>query len=157
MRAFYSFLAVCLALSCEARARARIPKNDCSSQIGSCAYYRCEGERLKCDEDSRLLSIGEPICADYVADENSFSSAGRAFLDEVRPCLEQAIENANPATCAQADEAFVEAHVSCYVRHGYCELDSSDKSGIAEIAAPAAADIELALAWLDIQTRCLGN
>jgi hypothetical protein len=107
----------------------------CSALVGTCEYYSCLSNELKCNSNEYLLSFGKKYCDLFVRDNSSYSLEGQSFLARVRPCLQEALEAEADAvgrskgfTCTAAATTAPMHHTYCYEAAGYCQLAPNDQA-----------------------------
>jgi hypothetical protein len=126
----------------------------CADQVGTCAYYMCLANELGCGDDGRLKALAFPYCRKYEDERSEFSPNGQRFLREVKLCLQLNVDRSAPVSCESADEAFVRAHVDCYVDKGFCDLSLVDELRLGSVAWPAIRDPAFRNALTEIKWQC---
>ena len=108
----------------------------------SCNYYRCV-ESLpgrSCGTGGYYLGYVGKYCEIFTKwTRPRLSPEGQKWLDDVRRCLMLSIEQAGivPETeCKQVRKIGFDAHPTCYLKSGICQLPPSDWTTILSTIAP---------------------
>lgn len=122
------------------RAGATYPTREaCHAPVAEdCSFYRtCLEATRPCGEDGYALGFGERLCYAFLADDARFSAEGRAWLREVRPCLQRGLVPSldDHAACDESYERAMSSHVACYTdeAHAICDLPLGDVVELARV------------------------
>lgn len=129
----------------------------CQELINSCQYYACKNTQLRCADKNYLYNFGYKNCVQFEIDRHFFSTQGQQFLDRVRPCLQNKIEQENPEQfiCPNVENYVYDHHVQCYIENGYCELNAEDKQQITiEVHGSLISNPQLFQTAIKIQHKC---
>lgn len=92
-----------------------------------CLVYSQKSQKLGCPADGFLEKFGRRYCDEFVGQTGRFSAHGQRVLARIRPCLIGELVGANPLTCDNAKTISEQAHISCYVNSGFCDLSLGDR------------------------------
>ena len=95
----------------------------------SCAFYAgCAEARLQCGATGYPLRYGQHFCLSFQKSQDSFSTAGQAFIWNTMHCLQLKLVDAIDcdSTCASVEVAAFDSHPGCYVESGFCSLGPWD-------------------------------
>jgi hypothetical protein len=103
-----------------------------------CAFYRtCLEAARPCGDDGYALGFGERFCHAFLQDDARFSTEGRAWLRDVRPCLQRALvpSLAERPACSEAYDRAMSSHVACYTQeaHSICDLPLGDVAHLTRV------------------------
>lgn len=108
---------------------------NCSQYIGTCDYYSCLESYNKCGDKGYYLNFGLHYCKKYVQSEAEYSDNGQTFLNNIRSCLQEKLEEQNILPdCSHIKEFAVNTHKQCYEENNYCKLSFFDKLRVQFIA-----------------------
>jgi len=97
----------------------------------SCDYYLCRDDaRMEsCGAAGYYAGFGHAYCDRFTVDSQPrMSEAGQRWIDDVRTCLQRALEDIDDEalSCEDVQELAYATHPDCYVQAGFCELGLSD-------------------------------
>jgi hypothetical protein len=151
MRVLIVAFTLCMALPGKA--------STCEPGIGQCAYYKCLSNRLGCQAKDYPMYFAAYYCKKFSAEFESFTPTGRAFLQSVRVCLQQEMEDdIRIQTCQDTALHAQEHHIKCYHEAHFCELPLYDKLLISKMVSPTlSSDWQFQITGLKINLDCLSH
>lgn len=100
----------------------------CSDKIGTCDYYSCLEEKNQCGNQGYYLNFGKYYCEKYSSQANYYSESGQTFLQNIRRCLQEKLEEVNQLpSCIDIKNMAIRTHKQCYTENNYCALPAGDK------------------------------
>ncbi|KAK7106937.1 uncharacterized protein [Littorina saxatilis] len=144
--------------------------SSCYRPSGSdCTWYRnCLERKIPCSRRSGdyAIAYAEKYCNRYQSNYNSFSSAGKRWVNAVKRCLQVKLAPvlSQSLTCPSIKRKGFESHVPCYLNPGYgapgfCQLSSRDMRRVfSTIKGALLTDLWATVSggWQTIR-NCLGN
>ncbi|VDI04204.1 Hypothetical predicted protein [Mytilus galloprovincialis] len=101
-------------------------------QNGDCEFYRCFEDRRQCGSSGYLIGYGYKYCNRFRNLYNDFTTAGKNWIDCVRPCLTRKLiskyqKNVNAGDkCEELKSYAFDTHVNCYLNCGFCNIYKSN-------------------------------
>lgn len=135
----------------------------CHQWLGTCDYYLCLDAAFSCSSNNYLSRFGYKYCHHFDTEVYShLTSNGQAWLDRVKFCLQESIENyeqfdwstPNTTQCRRLHRRSVSSHSNCYVQTGYCELPGNDRRKIRQVILPSLWQPDLFAEALQIFSSC---
>jgi hypothetical protein len=129
---------------------------DCSRFKDDCQYYLCISEKKHCDQNSYPVKFGHQFCLRYGKKIKSFSVKGKRWVEEVRRCLIQEMNQFDDSmTCSQLQPKAFASHVPCYQRTGFCRLSMTDKTAVLKTIWPTLNNIQVLSGGYQVLNSCL--
>ncbi|CAC5374593.1 Coadhesin,Thrombospondin-1,Adhesion G protein-coupled receptor B1,Mucin-like protein,Hemicentin-1,Thrombospondin-2 [Mytilus coruscus] len=106
---------------------------------GDCQFYRCFEQQRQCGKSGYLIGYGYKYCNRFKSFYSSFTTAGKKWIDCVRPCLTKALigkyqESLGPGQkCNQLKTYAFDTHVKCYLDCGFCDVYTSNISALGRV------------------------
>jgi hypothetical protein len=111
-----------------------VAETACHALIGSCDYYTCISDSLKCNKSNYFTSFGNRFCRKFGQRRSLFSKQGKTFLKSVQRCLQIKMESdSEKLVCQNSKNLAAVHHVACYKVNKFCELKLSDKFRVVQI------------------------
>lgn len=132
-----------------------LAKSQASAFLGLCDYYPALQAEMSCEPDSYLIQFGEHYCRQFDKVREAFSADGLAAVEEIKVCLQTAIESTPDVTCDNVKQISVDSHIQCYEQARFCEMSASDKSVLAKVVLPSITDPTLFRAIRKILRSCV--
>jgi len=100
----------------------------CPTSSTSCAFYICLENKYHCGASGYPLAFGYKYCEAYANSASSFSSAGQAWIQKTRLCLQKALAQDDKcmSSCSQVSSDAFGSHTMCYLQSGVCDLTLHD-------------------------------
>lgn len=139
-----------------------VKNKSCDSLIGSCDFYLCQEQKNPCGLDGYSLSYGYKYCSGskFKLLNQMETNLGKAWVDEVFQCLQaksfQSSQKLSGATdtCHQIKMAAFDSHPDCYVKAGFCSLESSEKRKIFNLIKGEIFSVQTLKQGLDLLKQC---
>lgn len=97
--------------------------SSCLPSDQSCDFYACKEREQACGKRGYWQNFGYPYCQKFLKDEARFSPRSQIWLQDVRYCLQERIQEvAEGTSCKDLHTMAMDSHVSCYVDTGFCDL-----------------------------------
>lgn len=100
------------------------------------------------------MDFGYKYCRIFVQKEEYFSDEGILFLEQIRPCLINAMKAEKKVTCENVKTLAQKHHIKCYKTKKYCDLSSYDKFVLVLTAWPELFDAEFSATAQKISDQC---
>lgn len=126
-----------------------------ASLLGLCDYYPALHTEMGCGPDSYLILFGEHYCRQFDRVREAFSAEGLAAVEEIKLCLQKAIETTPGVTCDNVKQVSVDSHIHCYESARFCAMSTSDKAVLAKVVLPSVTDRTLFRAIRKILRSCM--
>lgn len=133
----------------------------------NCNYYLEKEKETACfvkpeDPSDYLLNFGYRLCHIYHQKADLWNDERSTFIRKVGVCLQEEVEKIPfRGNCKELEEKAYASHPHCYVRTGYCELSSVQKSSIVWTAMAADALSKTGnkslYYWLQLLKDCSDN
>lgn len=105
-------------------------ENSAYSQASSvCEFYINKNTELNCSYKNYLISYGYTYCLRFEETTKHYSTAGQNTLAQIRQCLIDEL-NVSYLTCENARAIGYSSHVPCYIKNGFCQLQTADRMHI---------------------------
>lgn len=106
----------------------------CLNNQGPCEWYlSCIEKNYPCNNTDYAYATDfvYKYCSKFMTDIAEFSEQGQAWLNRVKPCLEDRLATAllqmkEKPTCKQISDIGFGSHPGCYVETGFCKIPFSD-------------------------------
>eukprot|EP01084_Bolivina_argentea_P172384 298611_1 len=98
----------------------------------SCDWYiNCLEGFKTCTDEGYAIAYGNYYCEEFLQNIYEFSTAGQAWIDSVRLCLQTALvpvinTDTSSTTCDDITDAGFATHSNCYIDGGICFLSPLD-------------------------------
>ncbi|XP_063443732.1 uncharacterized protein LOC134724562 [Mytilus trossulus] len=115
------------------------PKCIAKANRGDCQFYQCFEQQRQCGKSGYLIGYGYKYCNRFKSFYSSFSTAGKNWINCVRPCLTKALigkyqESLGPGQkCKQLKTSAFDTHVKCYLDCGFCKIYTSNLSALRKV------------------------
>ncbi|RUS72187.1 hypothetical protein EGW08_020052 [Elysia chlorotica] len=125
--------------SAKADGKAVDPNCVALAKAGSCEFYPCFEDRLRCGRKWYNVRYGEPYCRDFTAFRERFSLLGQKFINASEPCIANELLSwykRDRINCHDYTHFAFKALSRCYMRSGFCEAIRSDLINFMTIYRP---------------------